>query len=114
VRRQGRRNVRVLPGAESATRLPAACCDAIYLRAVAHHVGALPAFAADIASSLRQDGRAGVIDFAPGSLWFHGRDHGITPERVVAAFESAGFRLVSRDDRWGGGLFLLVFARGPA
>jgi hypothetical protein len=52
-----------------------------------------------------------VIDFAPGSLWFHGSDHGVHAESVVAAFEGAGLRLRRRDDRWGGGMFLLVFER---
>ena len=44
-------------------------------------------------------------------LWFHGREHGIQARSVICAFESAGLRLIARDDGWGGGLYLLVFER---
>jgi hypothetical protein len=59
--------------------------------------------------SVEPGGRIAVIDFAPGQLWFHGRDHGVDPDEVVAVFAAAGTRLVRRDDRWGGPTFLLVF-----
>jgi hypothetical protein len=54
-----------------------------------------------------------VIDFAPGSLWFHGGDHGVKAQAVVDAFERAGFSLAKRIDDWGGGMFLLLFEPQP-
>jgi hypothetical protein len=53
--------------------------------------------------------RIAVIDFAPGHLWFHGGDHGVDPDIVVAAFASAGCAPRHCDDRWGGPTFLVLF-----
>ena len=104
-------NVRAVAAAEADTRLPDGCCDAVYMRAVFHHAADGPGFAADVVQALRPDGRVAVIDFAPGTLWFHGADHGVRPDAVVGAFQAAGFRLAERIDDWGGGMFLLVFDR---
>jgi hypothetical protein len=38
----------------------------------------------------------------------------VTPAAVEAAFRVAGWRLSTRTDAWGGGLFLLVFERAAA
>jgi ubiquinone/menaquinone biosynthesis C-methylase UbiE len=108
-RRAGLPNIQVIEAAETETGLPDRCCDAAYMRAVFHHVAHPSAFASDVARALRPGGRLAVIDFAAGALWFHGADHGVSPASVQRAFESAGLRLVTRDDHWGGGMFLLVF-----
>lgn len=99
---------------ETTTGLPPACCDALYLRTVFHHLGDRGTFAAALAEAVRPGGRIAVIDFAPGTLWLHGGDHGVTPADVEAAFGRAGWRVTARDDAWGGGLFLLVFERAAA
>jgi len=104
-------NVRVIAAAESETRLPDRCCDAVYMRAVFHHIADQPAFAASVARAVRPGGRVAVIDFAPGTLWFHGADHGVRPDAVLTAFQAAGLRLRDRIDDWGGGMFLLVFEK---
>jgi ubiquinone/menaquinone biosynthesis C-methylase UbiE len=101
--------VRVVEGATDATRLPDDCCDAIYLRAVTHHLADRDRFAAEIFKAVRPGGRVVVIDFAPGSLWFHGADHGVTPHDVRRAFESAGFKTAGQIENWGGGMFAMVF-----
>jgi ubiquinone/menaquinone biosynthesis C-methylase UbiE len=106
-------NLHVITDGETNTGLPDQCCDAVYLRAVIHHIGDRQAFATSLTRTLRAGGRVGVIDFAPGTLWFHGADHGVRAEAVVTAFRSAGLRLRDRDDEWGGGMFLLVFEREP-
>jgi ubiquinone/menaquinone biosynthesis C-methylase UbiE len=106
------RNVQVITATDTDTGLTEQCCDAVYLRAVFHHIPAPRQFASSIARTLRPHGRVGVIDFAPGALWFHGRDHGVHLEIVVSAFQAAGLRLRERIDDWGGGMFLLVFERG--
>jgi SAM-dependent methyltransferase len=105
-------NVRVLEGAAERTNLADRCCAAIYMRMMFHHVADRAAFAQDVARSVEPGGRVAVIDFAPGRLWFHGRDHGVTPEGIVSAFTGAGCTLRHRDDHWGGPTFLLVFECG--
>lgn len=111
VRRAGASNVRPVAATSTTTALPDACCDAIYMRTVFHHIEARPAFAAEVAKALRPGGRVGVIDFAPGDLWFHGGDHGVHPSDVVASFEAAGLKVRQTDERWGGGMFLIVFEK---
>ena len=105
-------NVRVIEAEPGATNLPDRCCRAIYMRTMLHHVADRAAFARDVVRSLEPGGRIAVIDFAPGRLWFHGRDHGVAPDDVLAAFTDAGCTLRQRDDRWGGPTFLLVFECG--
>jgi ubiquinone/menaquinone biosynthesis C-methylase UbiE len=107
----GASQLRVIEGAREATNLPDGCCDAVYLRAVFHHLDDQPGFARAIARAVRPGGRVAVIDFPPGSLWFHGADHGVTPDAVIAAFAAAGLEVAQRTDDWGGGMFLIVFAR---
>ena len=102
-------NVRVIDGAPDRTNLSDRCCDAIYMRTMFHHVTDPAAFARDVVRSVKPGGRIAVIDFAPGRLWFHGRDHGVTPETIRSAFTAAGCTLRLRDDHWGGATFLLVF-----
>ncbi len=104
-------NVHVMAAQETNTGLPDQCCDAVYLRAVLHHITDRQAFATSLTRTLRPGGRVGIIDFAPGTLWFHGADHGVRADTVVSVFRSAGLRLRDRDDDWGGGMFLLVFER---
>ena len=107
-------NVRVVAAGAVETGLPARCCDAVYLRTVFHHVSDPTAFAAAVAAVVRPGGRIAVIDFAPGTLWFHGAAHGVTPDRIRAAFSNAGWRLRQQVDDWGGGMFLVVFERAAA
>lgn len=102
-------HVRVVEGATDATRLPDQCCDAIYLRAVTHHLADRAQFAREIHKAVRAGGRVVAIDFAPGLLWFHGADHGVTLDQVRDAFEGAGFRVAERIEDWGGGMFAMVF-----
>ncbi len=103
--------VQVVAAAEDATNLPDECCDAVYMRAVFHHIRDQGDMARLVARAVRPGGRVAVIDFAPGDLWFHGRDHGVTPEKVAEAFQQAGLTLVRHIDDWGGGMFLLLFER---
>jgi ubiquinone/menaquinone biosynthesis C-methylase UbiE len=109
--RAGTSHLRVVEAAPNSTNLPDDCCDAIYMRAVFHHIEDQTAMAASVAAAVRPGGRVAVIDFPPGALWFHGANHGVTPEAVTTAFERAGLSLSQRIDAWGGGMFLLAFDR---
>jgi ubiquinone/menaquinone biosynthesis C-methylase UbiE len=106
--------VQVVAGAADGTNLPERCCDAIYLRAVFHHIKNQRAFARAIGAGVQPGGRVAIIDFPPGALWFHGEDHGVTAETIIAAFESAGMTLTQRIENWGGGMFLLRFEQVAA
>lgn len=103
--------VRVVEAAVDAINLPAGCCDAVYMRTVFHHIDDHAAFARQIWDAVRPGGRVAVMDFSPGALWFHGRDHGVTPAAITVAFERAGFSLGQRVERWGASMFLLLFER---
>jgi ubiquinone/menaquinone biosynthesis C-methylase UbiE len=105
-------NVRTVAASETETGLPDSCCDAIYMRAVFHHVADGPTFAASIVRALRPVGRVAVIDFPPGSLWFHGAEHGVQPASIVTAFQTAGLKVREQVDDWGGGMYLIVFEAG--
>ena len=101
--------VTTIAAADSSTNLPDACCDAITMRMVMHHIADPGAFARDLRRSIRQNGRIGIIDFAPGALPHLAGDHGVAPESVISHFLAAGFDLESRLDDWGGRTYLIVF-----
>jgi ubiquinone/menaquinone biosynthesis C-methylase UbiE len=111
VSRAGIPNVKIVAASGDATRLPDGCCDAVYLRTVFHHVEDKGAFAAALAKAIRPGGRLGIIDFAPGGLWFHGAGHGVSSRDVIEACRQAGLRLVHEATHWGGGTYLVVFER---
>jgi SAM-dependent methyltransferase len=62
VKKEGLTNVTVIEGAEAATNLPDACCDAIFLRNVYHHITAVDAFNRSLVASLKPGGRLAIID----------------------------------------------------
>jgi predicted methyltransferase len=106
-KREGLTNVTVLEGAEAATNLPPACCDAIFLQNVYHHITQAEAFNQSLLASLKLGGRLAVIDFrpSPGSKLFPGVNpnrggHGIPPAIVVSEFIAAGFTHVKTADHW--------------
>ena len=65
VQRERLTNVTVLEGTQSATNLPALCCDAILIRDVYHHLTQPEAFVRSLAASLKPGGKLGVVDFPP-------------------------------------------------
>jgi ubiquinone/menaquinone biosynthesis C-methylase UbiE len=111
VSRTGTAQVRIVAAAADATQLPDGCCDGIYMRTVLHHISDRGAFAAAIRKALRPGGRVAVIDFPPGALWFHGRDHGVSAADLTPAFLRAGLSPADKIDTWGGGTYLLLFER---
>ena len=105
-------HVTVVAAADQSTNLPTACCDAITMRMVMHHIADPETFARDLRRSVRAGGRVGILDFAPGAMPHLGGGHGLDPAGVTAAFLAAGFSMQSQDDRWGGRTYLMVF-RAP-
>jgi ubiquinone/menaquinone biosynthesis C-methylase UbiE len=120
VRRAKLPNVTVIEAAVSSTNLPDACCDALFSRAVYHHLTDPAAINADIHRALRPGGRLLVIDFEPGGImnWIgrpetadrHG-GHGTPKETVVREVTAAGFELVRGPATWRGRTYGVLFRR---
>lgn len=118
---EGLANVTVLEGAEASTNLPPACCDAIFMRDVYHHITQPEDFNKSLAAALKAGGRLAVIDFLarPGSRPSGGVNpnrggHGIPPAIVVSEVSEAGLTHVETADHWpddGAGMFLVLFRK---
>ena len=108
-RSAGASTLRVVAAQEGSTGLPPACCDAIYLRNVLHHIADRNAYVRELRKTLKPGGRLAIIDFSPATFLHLSGGHGITPEQVIATMTAAGFHVERRIDQWGGRLFLVVF-----
>ena len=121
VRQAGIDNVTIVESGTTDTGLPPACCDAVFLRTVYHHLTRPEAIASDLFSAIREDGRLAVIDFPP-SRWLSiispirgvpedRVGHGVAAETVLSELTAAGFVLEERIDDWGSGRYCLVLRR---
>ena len=122
-KREGLNNVTVIEGAAAATNLPDACCDAIFLRHVYHHITEIDAFNKSLLASLKPGGRLAIIDFeardgspVPQGVPANRGGHGIPPSVVIEEVMRAGFTHVRTIDAWPPGdkrptLFLTLFGK---
>jgi precorrin-6B methylase 2 len=115
-------NVTVVEGASASTNLPAACCDAIFMRDVYHHIVETEAFDKSLLAALKPGGRLAVIDFVPrpGSPLPAGVDpnrggHGIPSAVVTTEIAASGLAHVQTIDKWppGSDDYFLVLFRKP-
>jgi ubiquinone/menaquinone biosynthesis C-methylase UbiE len=119
-RQRGLDNVTVIQGAVDHTRLPDACCDALFSRNVYHHLTAPNAINSDSHRALPPGGRLLVIDFEPGgpldriapaeTAARHG-GHGTPKQTVIDEVTAAGFRLLRGPEDWRGRLYAVLFER---
>jgi ubiquinone/menaquinone biosynthesis C-methylase UbiE len=107
VSREQLTNVTVVTAGDRASNLPAACCDAIFMRDVYHHFTHPDELDRSLAASLKPGGRLVVIDFepTPGSDRPAGvpadrEGHGVRPETVVAEMTAAGLAPVQTIPGW--------------
>ena len=113
------RNVTVVEGAATRTNLPDACCDAIVMRDVYHHITDPSQMNASILRALKAGGRLAIIDFTPppGGEYPPGsraedNHHGVTPPTLQRELKEAGFELLSTtESAWRN---FMVIARRPA
>src|SRR6266700_323394 len=89
-------NVVVIESKAADTNLPTACCDAIFLRRVYHHLTKPAEFDANLVRSLKPGGRLAIIDFparsglepvegVPANRSGHGIPHKVVIEELTAA-----------------------------
>jgi ubiquinone/menaquinone biosynthesis C-methylase UbiE len=115
----GLAQVTVVEATADDTGLPDACCDAILMRRVYHHLTAPEPTTASLWRALRPGGLLAVIDFepsqgseAPAGVPADRGGHGV-PQRLVASeLEAAGFEVLRTEERWSGRDYL-VLARRP-
>jgi cyclopropane fatty-acyl-phospholipid synthase-like methyltransferase len=122
VSREQLSNMTVIEGAPTATNLQDACCDAIFMRDVYHHIGDVNAFNRSLLAALKPGGRLAIIDFEPrkGSKPPEGVNanrggHGITPAIVEQELRAAGLSFDKTIASWPPGStdFFLVLFRKP-
>lgn len=118
VKKEGLTNVTVIEGAVASTNLPPACCDAIFLRNVYHHVTEVDAFNRSLVDSLKPGGRLAIIDFlpdrgskVPAGVRENRGGHGIPPSVVIEEMKTAGLTYVRTIEKFDGVAFLTLFTK---
>jgi ubiquinone/menaquinone biosynthesis C-methylase UbiE len=111
-------NVIVVDGAADDTKLPTACCDAIYLRHVYHHITQPEAFDKNLMRSLKAGARLAIIDFPPSAnldpvegVPKNRGGHGIPQKVMVDELTSAGFEVEYVANDWSANDYCVVFLK---
>ncbi|MGB7283891.1 MAG: methyltransferase domain-containing protein [Candidatus Acidiferrum sp.] len=118
VKKRHLQNVTVVESAESETDLPPACCDAIFLRRVYHHLTEPLEFDASILRSLKPGGKLAIIDFPPRpdlppveGVPANRGGHGIPQKVLIHELSKAGFRLEKIVNDWPADNYCVLFAQ---
>lgn len=97
ISREGLANVTVIEAGDRVTNLPDACCDAVFMRDVYHHLTNPDEIGRSIATALKPGGRLAVIDFdprpgtaAPDGVPDNRGGHGVRPETIADELTRAG------------------------
>lgn len=111
-------NVIVVESKEADTNLPTACCDAIFLRRVYHHLTKPVEFDANLVRSLKPGGRLAIIDFpARGGLEpvegvpANRGGHGIPQKVVIEELTAAGLQMEKVVDDWPENDYCVLFVK---
>jgi ubiquinone/menaquinone biosynthesis C-methylase UbiE len=121
VQRASLRNVDVREAALEGTNLPEACCEAIFMRTVYHHITSPRVMIAALQRALKPNGRLGIIEFEPRGIWQwfavphdvpDRGGHGVPMDMLLQELTNEGrFRHVRTVSGWAGPLYLMVFQR---
>jgi ubiquinone/menaquinone biosynthesis C-methylase UbiE len=118
VKRRHLQNVEVIESAEADTKLPTACCDAIFLRRVYHHLTKPAEFDANLARSLKPGGQLAIIDFPPRpgldpvvGVPANRGGHGIPQKIVVEELTAVGLQVLKTVNDWPGDSYCVVFVK---
>jgi ubiquinone/menaquinone biosynthesis C-methylase UbiE len=111
-------NVIVLESKEADTNLPPACCDAIFLRRVYHHLTKPAEFDAALVRSLKPGGTLAIIDFPPRSglgpvegVPANRGGHGIPQKIAIEELTAAGLHAAKIVDDWTSDDYLVLFKK---
>ena len=110
----GLRNVTVLEAGARATNLSAACCDAIFMRRVYHHLSDPSPILTSIHEALRSGGRLVIIEFRPDGLVGRVTRMGVDRAALIEAVTAVGFEVVTTEEwpRWDH--YVAVFEKSAA
>jgi ubiquinone/menaquinone biosynthesis C-methylase UbiE len=118
VKKRNLQKVAVVESAEADTNLPAACCDAIFLRRVYHHLTKPKEFDANLIRSLKPGGRLAIIDFPPRpgldpveGVPSNRGGHGIPQKIVIEELTAAGLQVEKIVNDWPGDDYCVLFVR---
>lgn len=110
--------VAVVESAEATTNLPDACCDAIFLRRVYHHITKPLEFDASMLRSLKLGGKLAIIDFPPHPEYGKVKgvpkdreDHGIQQKLLIDEVTKAGFALDKVVSDWPTSDYCVLFVK---
>jgi ubiquinone/menaquinone biosynthesis C-methylase UbiE len=111
-------NVIVVESKEADTNLPAACCDAIFLRRVYHHLTKPAEFDAQLVRSLKPGGRLAIIDFPPRAgldpvegVPSNRGGHGIPQKIVIEELTAAGLQVEKVVNDWPENDYCVLFVK---
>lgn len=111
-------NVVVVESKEADTNLPTACCDAIFLRRVYHHLTKPAEFDANIIRSLKPGGRLAIIDFPPRSglepvegVPANRGGHGIPQKIAIEELTAAGLQMEKVVNDWPENDYCVLFVK---
>jgi predicted methyltransferase len=120
---EGLTNVTVVEGGAASTNLPDACCDALFLRNVYHHVTEPAAFNKSLYATAKPGARLAIIDAPPAKssalpsgVPANRGGHGIPAAVVIDELTAAGFVHVRTIQGWPPGdkyptVFLALFEK---
>jgi ubiquinone/menaquinone biosynthesis C-methylase UbiE len=118
VAKQKLANVTVVESAADDTKLPTACCDAIFLRRVYHHITAPDAFDKNLLRTLKPGARLAIIDFAPDNslppvegVPANRGGHGIPQKIMIDELTAAGFHAEKTINHWSGNDYCVIFTK---
>ena len=111
VGKAGLSNVTVVQGSERSANLPAACCDAVFMRRVYHHFADPSAITLDLNGALVGGGRLVIIEFESGGLLGMVSRMGIDQARLITEVTAGGFEFVSVDEWPSWGHYVAVFQK---
>lgn len=118
IKKRNIRNVVVEESEEADTALPSACCDAIFLRRVYHHLTKPAEFDINLVRSLKPGGRLAIIDFpARGGLDpvegvpANRGGHGIPQSVVIEELTAAGLQVEKIVNDWPSNDYCVLFVK---
>jgi ubiquinone/menaquinone biosynthesis C-methylase UbiE len=118
VKKRNLQNVTVVESAGAETNLPAACCDAIFLRRVYHHLTKPAEFDAKLVRSLKPGGRLAIIEFPPRrglepveGVPSNRGGHGIPQKVVIEELTAAGLQVENVVNDWPENSYCVLFVK---